>query len=135
MKPVPPGTKGSFSLVVAPEHLASQFKDVMLPPILATPIMIMMMENAALNALKPYLEPGETALGFRVDIRHLAPTPVGHHVTAEAVVTEVDGRRVAFTVSARDGAEEIGAGTHERRVIDIARFDERLRARAGDPQR
>lgn len=133
VKPVPLGTKGSFSLVVTPEHLASRFKDVMLPPILATPIMIMMMENAALNALKPYFEPSESALGVRVDVAHLAPTPVGRHVTAEAVVTAVDGRRVTFAVSAKDGAEEIGTGTHERMVIDIARFAARLQAKVRGP--
>ena len=59
MRPVPVGAKGSFTLVVMPEHLANNFKDAMLPPVLSTPVMIMIMENAALNALKPYLEPGE----------------------------------------------------------------------------
>jgi len=63
---------GSFSLLVLPEHLASRFKDVSLPPVLATPVMIMAMENAALNAIKPYLDAGESALGTRVDVRHLA---------------------------------------------------------------
>src|ERR1700734_1161013 len=77
MKSIPVGTAGSFSLVVQPEHLASRFKDGTLPPVLATPIMIMMMENAALNAIKPYLDAGESALGTRVDVRHLAATPVG----------------------------------------------------------
>lgn len=133
MKPIPIGAKGTFRLIVAPEHLASQFKDATLPPILATPVMIMMMENAALNALKPYLDPGESALGTHVDIKHLAPTPMGHHVVAEAVVTAVDGGRVAFTVSARDGSEEIGTGTHARMVIDIARFMRRLQAKDGGP--
>jgi fluoroacetyl-CoA thioesterase len=59
MRQVPVGTTGSFTLVVRPEHLASNFKDTMLPPVLSTPVMILIMENAALNALKPYLEPGE----------------------------------------------------------------------------
>src|SRR5215472_19171504 len=98
MKPIPPGTKGSFRLTVKPEHLASQFKDSTLPPVLATPVMIMVMENAALNALKPYLDPGESAVGTRVDVRHLAPTPPGLRVVGEAEVTEVDGRRIEFTV-------------------------------------
>src|SRR6202035_6067916 len=65
MQSIPVGSTGSFSLVVMPEHLASRFKDVTLPPVLATPIMIMMMENAALNAVKPYLDAGESALGTR----------------------------------------------------------------------
>jgi fluoroacetyl-CoA thioesterase len=75
MQGMPLGAKGSFSPVVTPEHLANRFKDAMLPPVLATPVMIMVMENAALNAMKPYLDAGETALGTRVDVRHVAATP------------------------------------------------------------
>ena len=131
MQPMPIGAKGSFSLIVAPEHLANRFKDAMLPPVLATPVMIMAMENAALNAMKPYLGAGEIALGTRVDVRHLAATPVGRRVTAEAEVTAIDGRRVEFTIRAMDGAEVIGAGTHERVVIDLATFSERLKAKHG----
>ena len=112
MHGIPVGAKGSFTLVVAPEHLANRFKDAMLPPVLATPIMVLVMENAALNAVRAYLEPGESALGTVVDIRHLAATPVGQHVTAEAEVTEVDGRRIVFAVTARDEIEEIGRGIH-----------------------
>ena len=130
MRPIPPGTKGSFSLLVAPQHLANQFKDERLPPVLATPVMIMMMENAALNAIRPFLEPEESAVGTAVDIRHLAATPVGHLAHAEAVVTKVTGRMIEFTVSARDEKEEIGSGTHERMVIDVKRFARRLAAKA-----
>jgi fluoroacetyl-CoA thioesterase len=127
VKSIPVGTASSFSLVVESEHLANRFKDVTLPPILATPIMIMMMENAALNAIKPYLDAGESALGTRVDVRHLAATPEGQHVAAEAKVTHVDGRRIEFSVRATDGNEEIGVGTHERVVVDLARLSERMR--------
>ena len=80
MQSIPVGAKGSFSLVVMPDHLASRFKDVTLPPVLATPVMIMVMENAALNAIKPYLDAGESALGTHVDVRHLAATPVGRRI-------------------------------------------------------
>jgi fluoroacetyl-CoA thioesterase len=62
MHAIPLGAKGSFTLVVAPEHLANRFKDAMLPPVLATPIMVLVIENAALNAVRAYLEPGESAL-------------------------------------------------------------------------
>ena len=96
MNAIPLGAKGSFSMVVAPEHLASRFKDPTLPPVLATPLMILFMENAALNAIREYLAPGEAALGTVINIRHLAATPVGERVTAEAVVTGVEGRRIAF---------------------------------------
>jgi predicted thioesterase len=117
-------------LLVAPEHLANRFKDTMLPPVLATPVMIMVMENAALNAMKPYLAETESALGTRVDVRHLAATPAGRYVTGEAEVTKVDGRRIEFTVRATDGAELIGTGTHERVVIDLAKFSERLKSKS-----
>ena len=131
MHGIPVGAKRSFTLVVAPEHLANRFKDAMLPPLLATPIMVLVMENAALNAVRAYLEPGESALGTVVDIRHLAATPVGQHVTAEAEVTEVDGRRIVFAVTARDEVEEIGKGIHERMVVDLRRLTQRLDAKAG----
>src|SRR3984957_7236287 len=129
MQSIPVGATGSFSLVVMPDHLASRFKDSTLPPVLATPVMIMIMENAALNAIKPYLDPGESALGTRVDVRHLAATPAGRHVTGEAKVTQVDGRRIEFSIRAADGTEEIGVGTHERVVIDLSRLAERMRAK------
>src|SRR6516165_8012230 len=110
MLTIPLRAKGSFTLVVKPEHLASRFKDSMLPPVPATPIMILAMENAALNAIREYLEPGESAVGTAVDVRHLAATPVGQQVTAEAEVIEVDGRRIVFAVTARDEVEEITTG-------------------------
>lgn len=129
MQTMPIGARGSFTLVVAPDHLANRFKDAMLPPVLATPVMIMVMENAALNAMKPYLAAGESALGTRVDVRHLAATPVGRLVTGEAEIIKVDGRRLEFTIRALDGTEVIGTGTHERMIIDLARFSERLKSK------
>ena len=129
MLAIPVGAKGSFSLTVTPEHLASRFKDATLPPVLATPVMIRAMENAALNAIKPYLEAGETALGTRIDVRHLMATPAGRRVTGEAEVTRVDGRRIEFSVSATDAAERIGIGTHERIVIESATFVARMKAK------
>jgi fluoroacetyl-CoA thioesterase len=129
MQSIPVGTQGSFSLVVTPDLLANRFKDATLPPILATPVMIMIMENAALNAIKPYLGAAESALGTRVDVRHLAATPAGRRVMGEAEVTKVDGRRIEFRIRATDGTEEIGVGTHERMVIDLAKFSERMEAK------
>ncbi len=126
MKPIPVGARGAFTLTVRPEHLANRFKDATLPPVLATPVMIMIMENAALEALKPYLDPGESAVGTAVAIRHLAPTPAGRRVTGEAVVTEAKGSHIGFAVRAVDERREIGAGTHHRAVIDLAKFAARL---------
>ena len=129
MRPIPVGAKGTFVLRVMPAHLANQFKDAILPEVFATPMMITAMENAALNAIRGYLDPGESAVGTVVNVRHLAATPAGHDVTAEAEVTGIDGRRVMFRVTARDETEEIGNGTHERAVIDRARSDARLAAK------
>jgi fluoroacetyl-CoA thioesterase len=126
MRQIPLGTKGTFTLRVLPEHLANQFKDAMLPQVLATPVMILAMENAALNAIRPFLEAGESAVGTEIAVRHLAATPVGHHVRAEAEVINVVGKRIEFKVSASDEIEEIGNGTHQRTVINLQSFDERL---------
>ena len=128
MLTLPPGTQGSFTMVVSPDHLASRFKDPMLPPVLATPVMILAMENAALEALKPFLEPGESAVGSHVDVQHLAATPLGATVTATATVIQVVGRRILFSVRAVDGHQDIGSGTHERVLIDMASFCARLAA-------
>ena len=133
MHAIPLGANGVFTLVVTPEYLANRFKDAILPPVLATPVMILAMENAALNAIRNYLEPGESALGTAVDIRHMAATPVGQRVTANAEVTLVEGRRIIFAVTARDEVEEIGRGTHERMVIDLRRLTQRLDAKS-NPQ-
>ncbi len=119
---VPVGSVGTASLTVATEHLANRLKDVILPPVLATPVMITVMENAALNALKPYLAAGSTAVGTRIDVRHLAATPPGRMITAKAIVSEVEGRRVAFAVEARDDERQIGIGTHERMVVDLEKL-------------
>ena len=129
MRPIPVGAKGTYTLKVTPPHLASQFKDAALPPVFATPMMVTAMENAALNAVRDYLDPGESCVGTLVNVRHLAATPVGHRITAQAEVTKVDGRRIEFRVSARDDREEIGNGTHERMVVDLARLGARLAAK------
>jgi fluoroacetyl-CoA thioesterase len=126
MRTIPIGTKATATLVVKPEHLASRFKDAMLPAVFATPMMIRVMENAALDAIKPYLEPGESAVGTSVDVKHLSATPVGHEVRATAEVVRVEGKRIDYVVSASDEQGEIGKGTHQRIVIDLASFNERL---------
>jgi fluoroacetyl-CoA thioesterase len=126
MKRLAPGATGSFTLEVKPEHLANRFKDAILPPVLATPVMILVMENAALNAIRGALDPGESAVGTRIDVKHTAATPAGMRVTGEAELTRVDGRRLEFRVRARDEQEEIGSGTHERVVVDVARLAKRL---------
>src|ERR1700712_2244849 len=134
MRQIPLGAKGTSTLRVLPEHLANRFKDAILPQVLATPVMILIMENAALNAIRPYLDAGESAVGTAIDVRHLAATPVGHEVRADAEVVKVDGKRIEFKVSAHDETEEIGSGTHRRMVIELGPFNERL-GRKSKPSR
>jgi fluoroacetyl-CoA thioesterase len=130
MRQIPVGAKGTYSLTVTPAHLANQFKDAALPRVFATPMMVTAMENAALNAVRDYLDPGESAVGTLVNVRHIAATPAGHRITAEAEVIKVDGRRIEFKLSARDEIELIGDGTHERMVVDMSRLDQKLKAKA-----
>ena len=130
MREIPVGAKGSYTLVITADHLADRFKDAMLPPVFATPMMVTIMENAALNAIKPYLDATESCVGTRVDVTHLAATPVGMTATAIAEVTAVDGRKIAFRIEASDGMDVIGVATHERMVIDRSKFSERLKAKA-----
>jgi fluoroacetyl-CoA thioesterase len=126
MRSIPLGARGTFVLTVTSAHLANQFKDAILPEVFATPMMVLTLENAALNAIREFLDVGESAVGTAINILHLAATPVGHQVTAEAQVTGVNGRRIMFNVRAFDEYEQIGSGTHERIVVDRARFDAKL---------
>jgi len=131
VKTIPIGAQGQYVHRVESAHLANRFKDSTLPPVFSTPYLILIMENAALNAIKEYLEAGESAVGTRVDVRHLVATPVGREVIGHAEVTGTDGRKVLFRVWATDGKEEIGAGTHERMVVNPARIVERMAAKYG----
>ena len=131
MKEIPVGARGSYSLRVEPRYLASSFKDSILPPVFSTPYLVLIVENAALNAIRQYLEPGESAVGTRVDLRHLVATPVGREVAGHAEVLRTEGRRIDFRIWAVDGREEIGAGTHERTVVSVARIIEKMAAKYG----
>jgi fluoroacetyl-CoA thioesterase len=131
MKPIPNGAQGSYRLRVESAHLANKFKDSILPPVFSTPYLILIMENAALNAIKQYLESGESAVGTRIDVRHLVATPVGREVVGHAEVTGTEGRKIFFRVWATDGDEEIGTGTHERTVVNTSRIIERMAAKYG----
>ena len=134
VRTIPRGTQGSFTIVVSPEHLANRFKkkDATLPAVLSTPIMIMTMENAALNAINLYFEAGESTVGTRVDVSHIVATPVAGRIVAVAELTSVAGRRIEFAVRAMDGVEEIGGGTHGRVVIDLRKLCEHLTATFAD---
>jgi fluoroacetyl-CoA thioesterase len=126
MRQIPSEPKALSASSSNPSTLPTGSSNAILPPVFATPEMIMVMENAALNAIRAYLDPGESAVGTTVNVRHLAATPVGRLVTGEAEVTKVDGRQIEFTVRATEGDKEIGAGLHSRVVIDVAKFTRRL---------
>jgi fluoroacetyl-CoA thioesterase len=131
MKEIPIGARGAYTLRVEPRHLANSFKDSVLPPVFSTPYLVLIMENAALNAIKQYLETGESAVGTHVDVRHLVASPVGREVTGHAEVIRTEGRRIDFRIWATDGAEDIGAGTHERTVVSVSRIIEKMAAKYG----
>jgi predicted thioesterase len=95
--------------------------------VLATPAMCALMENAAMMAVAPHLEAGQTTVGTALNIEHLRATPIGKTVTATAVLTEVDGRKLSFNIAARDEKGIIGEGTHTRFVVDRERFMEKLK--------
>lgn len=126
MRQVPLGACGSFSLLVQPEHLANRFKDAMLPPVLATPVMVMVMENAALNAIKAYLDPGESVVGTEVNVRHLAPNPGGAYRRRRGRKSPRSIGGVSnFVCGPAKAGQEIGAGSHSRAVIDMVKFARR----------
>lgn len=128
---VVPGLTGTAELVVADEHTAPQVGSGKIR-VLATPVMVNLMEAAALAAVESRLPPGHQSLGTRLDITHVAATPVGMRVRAVAEVVSVEGRRIGFAVHADDERDRIGEGRHERVVVDVARFDERVRIKAGN---
>lgn len=125
---IPTGQTGTSSLVVGEEHTASRVGSGRVG-VLATPVMINVIEAAALAAVEHLLPEGHQSLGTQLDVSHVAATPIGMRVTAEARVTGVDGRNIRFAVVARDEQEIIGSGVHERVVVNVARFDERVQAK------
>jgi fluoroacetyl-CoA thioesterase len=126
---IKPGLAGSTEIVVGPEHTAP-FVGSGRIAVLATPVMINLIEAASLAAVEHLLPPGHQSLGIHLDVSHTAATPVGLRVTATAEVLGVEGRTIKFRVGARDNFETIGGGTHERVVVSVERFDERVRRKA-----
>ena len=120
-----PGLTGTAELVVGPEHTAP-FVGSGRIAVLATPVMINLIEAAALAAVEHLLPAGHQSLGIQLDISHTAATPIGLRVTATAEVSRVEGRTITFRVTARDELEMIGGGTHRRVVVSVSRFDERV---------
>jgi predicted thioesterase len=125
-----PGLSGEASIVVAEEHTAPRVGSGRVH-VLATPVMINLFEAAALAAIERLLPAGYQSLGTRLDVRHIAATPVGMRVIARAEVTAVNGRAITFSVTASDERDVIGDGTHERVVVNVAKFDARVQAKLG----
>ena len=120
-----PGLKGTASLLVSVEHTAPRVGSGRVA-VLATPVMINLIEAAALMACEELLPAGAQSLGIHLDVRHFAATPVGMRVEAVAELIAIDKRTLSFRVEARDEREVIGDGVHQRVVVNVARFDERI---------
>ena len=127
-----PGLTGSAEIVVGVEHTAPSIGSGKVP-VLATPVMINLIEAAALAAVEHLLPAGHQSLGIHLDVRHFAATPIGMKVVATAELTAVEGRTLSFRVEARDEREPIGGGSHQRVVVNVARFDERVQRKLRGP--
>ena len=126
---IPIGTKGECTLLVEDKN-AIDFLGGEGTRVLGTPYMIWYLEMAARDSVKPFLADGYDTVGARVDVRHLAATPIGMHVTFRSELIGIEDRRLHFKVEAFDDKEKIGEGSHERAVIQITKFVARLQAKA-----
>jgi predicted thioesterase len=123
-----PGATNTMTVVVDESMTADRFGNTGVH-VLATPMLVSYFELTAHRLAMGALEPGQGTVGSRIDIRHLAPTPVGMRVSFRATLAERDGRRLVFRVEADDERERVGEGTHERFVVDMGRFMRRLAAK------
>ena len=126
-----PGLRASTEILVGTRDTAHHVGSGKIK-VLATPVMIMLLEEAALNAVEGLLPPGYQSVGTHLDVSHIAATPVGMRVKANAELTGVDGRKLMFRVWAEDEVDPIGEGTHERIVVEVERFDRRTQAKTGN---
>jgi len=126
------GLAGVAAITVGQEHTAPRIGSGRVH-VLATPVMINVMEAAALDAIEALLPPGHQSLGTKLEVGHYAATPVGMGLRATAVVTQVDGRTVDFRVEAFDDRERVGDGTHSRVVVNVERFDQRVQRKLTGP--
>ncbi len=117
-----PGLTGHSEWIVTSAMTATQVGSGTVA-VFATPMLVALMESAAIDALKGHLPPGQTSVGTRIDVQHTAATPVRAAVRATAVLKAVEGRRLIFSIEAWDSIEKIGEATHERFLVDQARFE------------
>lgn len=122
------GIKGSNEILVTPEWTAKHIGSGTVL-VLATPMMIALMERTCQESVKPYLEPGEETVGIHVNVHHHAATPVGMTVRCVSEVIEIDRRKITFRVAVYDKQGLVGDGTHERFIINVSKFKEKTEAR------
>ena len=128
-----PGLSGSAEIVVGTRDTAPHVGSGKIG-VLATPIMVNLMEAAALEAVERYMPSGHQTVGTHLDVKHFAATPVGLKVRAQAELTKVEGRTLTFRIRADDEREPIGVGIHERLIINVQRFDARMQRKLkGEP--
>ena len=120
-----PGLEGTAEIVVGTRDTAPHVGSGKIG-VLATPIMVNLMEAAALHAVERLMPPGHQTVGTHLDVKHFAATPVGLRVRARAELIRIDGRTLTFSIVAEDDRERIGEGTHERLIINVERFDQRM---------
>jgi fluoroacetyl-CoA thioesterase len=126
------GLEGHAEIVVGDQHTAPRIGSGRVR-VLATPVMINLMEAAALDAVENLIPAGHQSLGTHLDVRHIAATPVGMKVRATAKLLSVDGRTLEFRVEAHDEKDLIGDGAHTRLVVNVERFDQRVQAKLNKP--
>jgi len=124
------GSKGRAACVVNDQNTAAAVGSGLLP-VFATPQMIALMENAAVDATQASLEEGQGTVGTRLELEHSAPTPVGMTVTCESELTAVEGRKLVFKVSLHDEKGPVGGGVHERFIINNAKFAAKAESKKG----
>lgn len=128
MSELTPGLKAETEITVSEADTAVRWGSGLVP-VYSTPALVGQMENTAVVALAGHLPAGQTTVGGRIDIRHLAPTPVGMKVRAVAELTGVEGRKLVFRIEAWDEVEKVGDALHERFVIDEAKFMARVQGK------
>ena len=126
-----PGLTGTAEIVVGTRDTAPHVGSGKIG-VLATPIMVNLMEAAALQAVERFMPPGHQTVGTHLDVKHFAATPVGLRVIAHAELVKVEGRTLTFRIRAEDEREPIGEGFHERLIINVERFDVRMQKKLGN---
>jgi fluoroacetyl-CoA thioesterase len=130
-KEIEPGISGEVRIKVDEKETAIVYESGSVR-VFATPAMIRLMEKAALSSVAPYLEEGFTTVGTRIDVKHLAATPVGMEVVIFSRLIEIEGKRLLFAVEARDQVDMIGKGTHERFIVKTDSFIKRTEGKSAN---